>query len=176
MARSNTSLPRRAERCSERRSTPFSAAAARQYSMSPWTQTQTSQLGPDPGGSFPETPTPPSSASRAPREEELEGRPPAPDTSASQTLGTAPHPACFSRRTRAALSRTRLPCSRCLSFAPVARQIVRAMGGARRWAGPVVGGAGLEGHVVPALISFRREAALVVVRGLSRRSRSVRIP
>lgn len=123
MARSNTSLPSRAERCSERRSIPFSAAAARQYSMFPWTHTQTSQPhpGPDPGGSFPRDPNSPSPASRTPSGGGLEGRTPAPYTSASQTQGTAPHQACFSRRTRTAHTRTRLRCSRCSSFAPVAK-------------------------------------------------------
>lgn len=140
LARSNTSLPSRAERWSERRSTPFSAAAARQYSMSPWTHTQTSQLGPDPGGNFPATPTPPSPASRNPSGEELAGRTPAPCTSASQTLGTAPHPACFSGRTRIALTRTRLPCSRGPSFAPVAK-----LTAARRGRGLAMGGAGVGG-------------------------------
>lgn len=148
LARSSTSLPSRAERCNERRSTPFSAAAARQYSMSPWAHTQTPARqphpGPDPGGRSPATPALPPPASRALQAGDWKRRPeprilPPP----GPWMRPLARPAS-STRLRAALLRTR-PRSRGRAFAPVA-----GLTAGRGGRGLAVGGAGLEGHVVPA--------------------------
>lgn len=122
LARSNTSLPSRAVRCSERPSTPFSAAAARQYSMSPWTHTQTSQPhpGPDPGGSFPRDPNSPFALIAHSKCGGTRRQDPCPLHFRFSDLGYSPSP-CFSGRTRAALTRPRLPCSRGLLSRPVAK-------------------------------------------------------